>query len=115
MRRPGLRPLVAGGTDPQAGLQLDHRLEHHLHRLPHEIEVAAGTERVKQLGQGRLIKGHRGDYLLREPAKVTLRITPVAPYAVDPLPALKPHHPRGRQPWSSSEHSARGRRVKRRD
>jgi hypothetical protein len=36
------------------------------HRLAQEVQIAAGAQRVEQLGQGRLVKGHRFD-LLREP------------------------------------------------
>ena len=48
------------------GFQLDQRLQHQLHRLAHEVDVAAGAQRVEQLGQGRLVEGHRG-VLLRDP------------------------------------------------
>jgi hypothetical protein len=46
--------------------ELDQLLQHELHRVAHEVDVAARAQRVEQLGQGRLVKGHRG-VLLREP------------------------------------------------
>jgi hypothetical protein len=52
--------LVAGSTDLLGGLQVDEGLEHELHRLAHEVQVAAGAERVQKLGKGRLVEGHRG-------------------------------------------------------
>jgi len=55
----GVVALVAGGADLLAGLQVDEGLEDELHRLAHEVEVSAGAERVEQVGQGRLVKGHR--------------------------------------------------------
>ena len=52
--------FVAAGADVLGRFQLDERLQHELHRLAHEVQVAAGAQRVEQLGQGRLIEGHRG-------------------------------------------------------
>ncbi len=56
----GVAALVAGGTDLLGGLQVDEGLQHELHGLSHEVEVSAGAQRVEEVGQCRLVKGHRG-------------------------------------------------------
>ena len=56
----GVGALVAGGADHLGGLQVDEGLEHELHRLAHEVQVAARAEGVEKFGQGRLVEGHRG-------------------------------------------------------
>ena len=58
--------LVGSGADHLRQLQVDEGLQHELHGLAHEVEVSAGAEGVEKVGQGRLVKGHRG-VLLREP------------------------------------------------
>ncbi len=56
----GVGALIAGSTDLVGGLQVDEGLQHQLHGLAHEVEVAAGAERIEEFGQCRLVKGHRG-------------------------------------------------------
>jgi len=48
--------LVACGADHLGGFQLDEGLQYELHRLPHEVHVAAGAQRAEQLGQSRLVE-----------------------------------------------------------
>src|SRR5918997_7054537 len=51
--------LVATGADHLISFQLDEGLQHELHRLPQEVQVAAGAQGVEQFGQSRLVEGHR--------------------------------------------------------
>ena len=48
-----------------------------------EVDVAAGAQRVEQLGQGRLVEGHRG-VLLREPGQEHVEDHAMAPPAGGP-------------------------------
>ena len=60
MRRARLGALVTAGADHLRRFQVDERLQHELHRFAEHIHVAAGAQRVEQIGQGRLVEGHRG-------------------------------------------------------
>ena len=51
--------LEAAGTDHLISFQLDEGLQHELHRLPQEVQVTARAQGVEQLGQSRLVEGHR--------------------------------------------------------
>jgi hypothetical protein len=51
--------LVAAGPDHLAGLGLDEGLEHELHALADHVDVPAGADRIQQVGNVRLGKGHR--------------------------------------------------------
>jgi hypothetical protein len=62
----GVVAFIAPGADDLGGFEVDQRLQHELHRLAHEVEISARTQCVEQVGQGRLVEGHRG-VLLREP------------------------------------------------
>ncbi len=53
------RPLVALGADDLGGLQLDEGLHHQLHGLTQEVQVAAGTQCVEEVGHSGLVEGHR--------------------------------------------------------
>ena len=54
-----LGALVAGGADPLGRLGFDQLLHHHPDRLADQIHAVTGTERLEQLGHGRLGQGHR--------------------------------------------------------
>jgi hypothetical protein len=59
-------------------------LQHELHGLPQEVQIPARAQRVEQVGEGRLVEGHRGD-LLREPLDgITPKITRWPLSRVDP-------------------------------
>jgi hypothetical protein len=51
--RPVVGPLVPGGADRLAGLELDEFPEDERHRLAHDVDTAPGTHGVEHLGQGR--------------------------------------------------------------
>jgi len=59
MRGAPLRAFIALGADRLGRFQLDEGLQHDLHGIAEHIHVAAGTQRVQQVGQGRLVKGDR--------------------------------------------------------
>ncbi len=56
---PLLGALVAAGSDPLGSFGFDQFLHHHADRLTDQIDAVTGTERIEQLGQGRLGQGHR--------------------------------------------------------
>jgi hypothetical protein len=47
------------GADHLGRLGLDQGLEHELHTLADDVDVAAGADRVEQAGHVRLGQGHR--------------------------------------------------------
>ncbi len=55
----GLGALVAPGADHLGGLGLDQFLDDQADRLTDEVEAVTSTEHLEQLGQDRIIKGHR--------------------------------------------------------
>jgi hypothetical protein len=57
VRGAALGALVRGSANLLGRLQVDQGLEHYLHRLAHEIEIAARTQRVEQLGRGKTGQG----------------------------------------------------------
>jgi hypothetical protein len=57
--RAALAALVAGRADHLGHLELDQLLKHHLDRVADQINAVTGTERIQQLGQGRLGQSHR--------------------------------------------------------
>jgi hypothetical protein len=65
VRRASVGALVAAGADDLLGLGVNQGLQHHLHRHADHIDLTAGANPVEQLGQGRLIKGHRTNLFLR--------------------------------------------------
>jgi hypothetical protein len=58
-----LGPLVRPSADVLGGLGVDQCLQHQGERLADEVEVTAGAQCIKQVGQGRLAQGHRGELL----------------------------------------------------
>ncbi len=52
-------PLVAIGTDRGGQLGFDQLLADEADCLLDQVEAVSGTERFEQVGQGRLVKGHR--------------------------------------------------------
>jgi hypothetical protein len=50
----GLGAFVAAGADHLGRFHLDQLLEHEAHGIADEVDAVAGSERVEQLGQGRL-------------------------------------------------------------
>jgi hypothetical protein len=55
--------LIAAGADPLGSLGLDQRLQHQGEALADDVEVTAGTQRIQQISNGRLVQGHRGELL----------------------------------------------------
>ena len=94
--------LIPAGADHLGRLGLDQLLQHDAHRLADQIDAVTGTERVQQLGQGRLGQGPS----VRSPSmstwRYTPRITPMAPSTSEPLRYPKPHHSRGLSPEADS-------------
>ena len=80
-------------ADRLGGLQLDQGLQHQLQPRADKVEVAAGAQCVQQLGQGRLVEGHR--VLLASTCEVTLRFTRWPSVATG---SRKSHHLKGHQP-----------------
>ena len=76
---PGVGALVAAGADLLGRFDLDQLLQHHPHRVADQIDTLTGTERVQQLGHGRLRQGHRWVLLQCATWRYTPRITPMAP------------------------------------
>ena len=106
----GVVALVAGGADHLGRLQIDEGLQHELHRLTQEVEVAAGAKSIEKLGKGRLVEGHRGD-LLRDPGKEHAEDPAVALLAGGPsTPPSNPTTPRGTHGDTSSPPAAPARR-----
>src|SRR5207253_10938838 len=95
LRGAGLGAFVTVSADRLGRFDLDQLLQHETDRFPDEIHAVTGTERVEQLGHGRLRQSHRlGSPSVRS-GRNTPRITPMAHPRVD-APAPKPHHVTGR-------------------
>lgn len=56
-----LGALIGGRADMLGRFQLDELLERDTNRLADQVDALPGTERLKDLGQGRLGHGHRWD------------------------------------------------------
>jgi hypothetical protein len=54
----------AVSADLLGSLGLDQRLEHQGQRLTDDVQITAGAQCIKQVGQGRLAEGHRADSLV---------------------------------------------------
>ena len=50
---------MTASTDHLGRFRVDERLEDHLHTRTDQIDIATRAERVEQLGQVKLCKGHR--------------------------------------------------------
>ncbi len=95
--------LVRFGADERGRFGVDERLEHHLDAGADQIDVAAGAQRVEQLGQVKLVEGHRVVLLSVFLGRITQRLTrwpttKVDPSGLTPLqgaryPAAGPAHP----------------------
>jgi hypothetical protein len=72
---PGGGAFVAAGADLLGGFGLNQRLEHQREGFTNHVQVAAGAQCIQQLGQGRLVEGHRGDLLGVNPGRNTLSFT----------------------------------------
>jgi hypothetical protein len=59
-----LGALIGPGADLLGSLGVDQRLQDQRERLADDVQVAAGTQCIQQLGQGRLAEGHRADSLV---------------------------------------------------
>ncbi len=88
----GLGALVAPGADHLGRLGLDQFLEHQAHRLADQIEAVTSTEHLEQLGQDRIIKGHRCSLLwVRSLAEHTEDYADGSPSG-GPFSSPKAHH-----------------------
>jgi hypothetical protein len=54
-----LDALITAGAEVLGCFDLDEFLQHELHRVADQIHAVTGTERVQELGHGRLRQGHR--------------------------------------------------------
>jgi hypothetical protein len=92
--------LVAVGADLLGGLGIDQRLQHQPERFTDDVQATAGAQRCKQVGHGRLVKGHRGELLGVNLGGNTLSFTrwPSPCYSAGQGPVLKVHHFLGRLP-----------------
>jgi hypothetical protein len=61
---PRVGPLMGFGADERGCFGIDEGLEDHLHALADQVDVTAGAQRVEQLGQVKLVEGHRVDLLV---------------------------------------------------
>ena len=52
-------PFVSGGADLLGRFELDQLLPHDSHRVADQIDTFTSTERLQQLGHGRLRQDHR--------------------------------------------------------
>jgi hypothetical protein len=75
MGGPGCYALVAAGADLLGSLRLDQRLQHQRQAFTNNIQVPAGAQCIQQLGQGRLVQGHRGELLGVNLGRITLSFT----------------------------------------
>ena len=55
----GVASFVGTSTELLGGLGFDECLQHQAHGLTEQVEVSTGAQRVEQVGQGRLVEGHR--------------------------------------------------------
>jgi hypothetical protein len=76
---PGGRALVAAGADLLGGLGLDQGLQHQREAFADDVQVAAGAQCIQQLGQGRLVEGHRGESPWCEPWQEHTELHAMAP------------------------------------
>src|SRR5829696_8238765 len=88
----------AASTDLLGGVGVDQCLQHQPERFTDDVQATAGAQRCKQVGHGRLVKGHRGGLLGVNLVGNTLRFTrwPLACYSASQGPVLKVHHILGR-------------------
>jgi hypothetical protein len=63
VRRPAGAALVAVGADLLGGLGIDQCLQNQPKRFADDVQATASAQRCKQVGHGRLVKGHRGELL----------------------------------------------------
>ena len=70
-----LASLIGAGADVLGGLGVDQRLEHQGEPFADDVQVAASAQCIKQLGQGRLAEGHRGELLGVHLGRNTLSFT----------------------------------------
>jgi hypothetical protein len=55
--------LIGLGADVLGGLGVDQRLQDHDKTFADDVQATAGAQRVQQISNGRLVKGHRGGLL----------------------------------------------------
>jgi hypothetical protein len=70
-----LGSLIGPSADALGGLDLDQRLEHQGEPLADDVQVTASAQCIQQLGQGRLVQGHRGELLGVNLGRITLSFT----------------------------------------
>ncbi len=81
----GLGSLIAACADGLVSLGFDQGLQHQAHGLSQHVEVPAGAQGVEQVGQGRLVEGHRFG-LLRDSGLEHVEDHAMAPFAGGPSP-----------------------------
>jgi hypothetical protein len=92
-----LGALVEPGSDGRGQLRVDELLLDGPDGLPDEVQALARLESIEQVGQDRLVKGHRCD-LLQWVRLGTHRGSRRWPHLlVDTSAQLKAHHSRGRR------------------
>ena len=77
-------PLMRFGADERGCFGVDESLEDHLHTRADQVDVAAGADRVEQLGQVKLVEGHRVGLLVFL-GRFTQRLTRWPTSTVDPV------------------------------
>src|SRR4030095_13820015 len=94
----GVGALVPASADVLGGLGVDQGLQHQGQALADDVQVTAGTQRIHQISNGRLVQGHRGELLGVNLGRITLSFTrwPSPCYSASQGPALKVHHFPGR-------------------
>jgi hypothetical protein len=60
----GVGALIGPGADVLGGLGVDQGLQHQGQALADDVQVTTGAQRVQQIGNGRLVQGHRADSLV---------------------------------------------------
>jgi hypothetical protein len=94
--RPTLGPLVPAGADRLVGLELDQLLEDQGHCVAHDAGAAAGAVASSNSDRADCDRAIGVSYV--NPARNTLRITPVAPAPIGQAAsgaALNSHHSGG--------------------
>jgi hypothetical protein len=94
------------GTSPTSTTSSAWRADQHQReRFPHDIQVTVGTQYIQQLGQGRLVKGHRGGpWCGAWQGHTELHAIALA-LLLSQKPCLKVHHYLGRLLANGEEHS----------
>lgn len=73
-----LGALIPVRADHPGRFELDQLLQHQAHALTDQVHAITGTERLEQLGQGRLGQGHRWYSFSASLGRFTPKIPPMA-------------------------------------